>query len=161
MKNLTLRYGLYGATLMVLLFTAMQVIGNEQIPYHTAELIGYITIFLSLSFVFFGIRAYRDQQNGGSITFGKALQVGVGISLFPSIAMGLLTVILFLVKGDAMMEYYTKNMPVAEQQQMQANLALYSNPFFQGAVMFLTVFLIGLVIAIVAAMVLKRQATTT
>lgn len=160
MNNPAIRNGIYSMLIMLTAFIATQLIWGNTLPYRTAEVIGYISIFISLSFVFFGIRAYREEKNGGVISFGKAFQVGLIITLFPSIAFGLYTIGLFLFQGDEMMEYYMKNMPESDRQQFEANPELFSNPFFQGIIMFLTVFIIGLVISLISAWILKRQLAT-
>ncbi|MFN7115543.1 MAG: DUF4199 domain-containing protein [Saprospiraceae bacterium] len=157
MKNPILRNGIYSMLVILIVFTLIQVIWGFTLPYRTSEMIGYLTILISLTFVFFGIRAYRDEQNGGEITFGKALQVGLLITLFPSLAFALFTIVQFLLQGDEMMEYYKQNMPAAEQEQWGENLEMLQNPIFQGFIMFLTVFMIGFIITIISAMVLKRQ----
>lgn len=157
MKNLSIRYGVYGAFVMLATFITTQLVFGTSIPYHTMEVIGYLSILLSLSFVFFGIRAYRDEKNCGQITFGKALRVGMAITCFPSIAIGLYIIWLFTFRSKEFMEYAMKSMDEAGRQQMQEHMVLYGNPFFQGLVMFLTVFIIGLVISIISALLLKRQ----
>lgn len=158
MKNPIWRNGIYSMLIILGVFTAIQVIWGFTIPYRTSEVIGYLTIFISLAFVFLGIRAYRDEKNGGEITFGKALQIGLLITIFPSTAFSLFTMVEFLLQGEEMMEYYKQNMPAADRQQWGENMEILANPFFQGMLMFVTVFLIGLIISIISAMILKRQA---
>jgi len=43
--------------------------------------IGYASMLIALSMVFFGIKSYRDNSAGGKITFWKGVQVGLLISL--------------------------------------------------------------------------------
>ena len=62
---------------------------ESEMGYKIAEIVGYSTILLSMIFVFLGIKKYRDENNGGNISFGEALKVGVLIVLIPSIAFGL------------------------------------------------------------------------
>jgi len=50
-------------------------IGNDK-----ALILGYTSIVLSFLLVFFGIRAYRDNEAGGHISFGKAFGVGICIT---------------------------------------------------------------------------------
>ena len=50
---------------------------------------GYVSIFLSLSFVYFGIRHYRDKVNDGIVSIGKAITIGVVISLLVGVGIGI------------------------------------------------------------------------
>lgn len=51
----------------------------ERMKY--GELIGYTTMILSLSSIFFAVKQYRDQHLGGTISFGKAFLMGLYITL--------------------------------------------------------------------------------
>jgi Protein of unknown function (DUF4199) len=42
--------------------------------------LGFLTMFIAMSFVFVGVRKYRDEHLGGVIRFGKAFGVGIGIA---------------------------------------------------------------------------------
>src|ERR1017187_9173975 len=47
-------------------------------------IIGFSAMAVAFSFIFVGIKNYRDKQNGGSITFGKGFLLGFMISLIAS-----------------------------------------------------------------------------
>ena len=80
MKSTVIKYGLYGLITGLIIFTLHLVLGINNLDYSTNEILGYISIFLSLSFVFFGIKHYRDKVNNGIITLGKAIAIGILIS---------------------------------------------------------------------------------
>src|SRR5215510_5439691 len=48
------------------------------------ELVGYSTMVIALSMVFFGIKSYRDNYQNGAIRFWKGFQVGLLITLIAS-----------------------------------------------------------------------------
>jgi hypothetical protein len=52
----------------------------HRIGFEHGLVVGYTTIVLSFLLVFFGIRSYREQA-GGAITFGRAFNVGILITL--------------------------------------------------------------------------------
>ena len=86
MKKAILRYGTYAAlweflafVLVWLLLTFVRVSPSFQ------GTLGWVCILCPLMFVYFGIRYYRDQQNNGSISFGKALQIGLIMILIPAV----------------------------------------------------------------------------
>ena len=43
--------------------------------------VGYTTIVISFLFVYFGMRSYRDNVLGGTMTFGKGFNAGILITL--------------------------------------------------------------------------------
>ncbi len=158
MQKYIWRYGGLGALLLAVLFTLTYGLGRGHIPYRFAELAGYVIIFLAMSFVYFGIRRYRDEEMNGAISFGRALSVGSLIVLVPSVAMGLFTIVFFYIRAEEWLAYALGNMPSEQEAQFQANEALFTHPFFQGGVMFITALLIGMVVAAVSGALLKRSA---
>ncbi len=157
MNKLILRFGLYSSALMIVFFSVTWAIWGTSVDYNTSELLGYVSMFISLSFVYFGVKAYRDEQNGGQITFGKALGVGSLIALLPSVAFAIYTVIFFMVKGAEWTEYALANMSAEQLAQFETNQELFMNPWFQAFIMFITVFMIGFAYALISAFILKRQ----
>ena len=87
MKKTVIKYGGYGLLVGFIIFTLHLVFGIKNLDYSTNEILGYISIFLSLSFIFFGIKHYRDHVNNGLISLGKAITIGVLISLL--VALGI------------------------------------------------------------------------
>ena len=156
MKKIIIRFGLIGSAVIVVLFGLQWMIWGMEMDYQTAELLGYLTMILSLSFVFFGIKAFRDQENDGIISFGEALQLGSMIALVPSLAFCLYMILFFMWKGQEWSEYALRNLPEPQRIQFEQNAELYMNPFFQGVIMFITVFVIGFIIALISSFILKR-----
>ncbi|NNE77147.1 MAG: DUF4199 domain-containing protein, partial [Pricia sp.] len=92
MKKTVLRYGLYGSITICLLFLLSWFLGKD-LDFSTQEIIGYTSMIISLSFVYFGIKHFRDKVNGGSITLTKAILIGVFISLLTALVFGILDVV--------------------------------------------------------------------
>lgn len=167
MKKTVLRFGLYGtitiSLLSVLIWALVDVVDNTM-----GEIIGYSSMVLSLLFVFFGIKHFRDKENNGLVTFSKALLIGVLISLMVSIAFGILDIIYVkLVNPDFMTTYYdgmleeAQALPAEEFEIRKA--ALYSeremflNPFMHFFIMSMMVFVIGFIISLLSALILQRK----
>ncbi len=157
MNKQILRFGLYSSITMIGLFGLTWVIFGTSLGYTTTEVIGYLSFFISLSFIYFGVKAYRDEQNGGQISFGKALGVGMLVALIPSVAFGIYTTIFIALQGEKWMQWALENMPPSQRSQFDANPELFTNPWFQGIVMFVTVLVIGFAYALISAFILKRQ----
>ena len=88
MQSTISKFGLYGLITGLVIFLLHLTLGKD-LSYSTNEIIGYISIFVSLSFVFFGIKHYRDKVNNGAVSFGKALFIGVLISVLVAIGIAL------------------------------------------------------------------------
>lgn len=168
MKKTVLRFGLYGAITICLLFILSMTLGGE-LDYTTQEIIGYASMVVSLAFVYLGIKHFRDKENNGVVRFGQALLIGVLISLLASLAFGVLDLIYIkFVNPDFTAEYYSRtiadleaSLPTAEFEEKRAELesqkALFMNPWFSFLLMSMTVFVIGFIISLISALVLQRK----
>lgn len=173
MTRPSFKYGSIAGVIMVVVFFLPFIIFKGQDLYNfflVGEIIGYSTMILSLLFVFFGIRSYRDSELGGTITFGKAFATGLLITLVASIIFGLFTVLLYTVispnLGNEMIEFYKRAIMESGQSkeiidiklaEMESYRGLYNNAAFNGFLMFATVFLIGMVVALISSFILKRK----
>jgi Protein of unknown function (DUF4199) len=81
MAKLVLIFGLIsGAIVSILMWLVMKLVMSGAISIDNALFLGYATMVIALSSVFFGIKSYRENK-GGHITFPKAVRVGILISL--------------------------------------------------------------------------------
>jgi ABC-type sugar transport system permease subunit len=172
MKKAILRYGLYGAASICILFLLSWLIG-DNLSYSVQEIIGYASIVISLSFVFFGIRHFKDKINDGTVSFGKALLLGLAISLITALAFGVLDVVYIkYINPDFTEEYYARSLerleetlPAAEFEservKMESEKQLFMNPVISFIVMSMTVLIIGFIISLLSAMVLQRKKIIT
>jgi len=175
MTRPSLKYGSIAGIIMAVIFFLPFVIFKGQDLYNfflVGEIIGYSTMILSLLFVFFGIRSYRDVELGGVISFGRAFTTGLFITLIASVIFGIFTVLLYTVispnLGNEMIEFYKRSIMESGQPQqiidkqiaeMESNRGLYNNAAFNGFLMFATVFIIGAVVALISSFVLKRKSS--
>lgn len=172
MKKAILRYGLYGAASICILFLLSWLIG-DNLSYSVQEIIGYASMVVSLSFVFFGIRHFRDKINDGTVSFGKALLLGLAISLITALAFGVLDVVYIkYINPDFTEEYYARSLEQLEETlpavefeiervKMESEKELFMNPVISFIVMSMTVLIIGFIISLLSAMVLQRKKITT
>ena len=167
MKRTIRRYGLYATltiiALSLLIWALVDVVDNTM-----GEIIGYSSMVVSLLFVYFGIKHYRDSENNGLISFGKALLIGILISLLASIAFGLMDLIyVTFVNPDFMTDYYDgmleqlQTLPADEfeirKAELESEKEMFSNPFMHFMIMSMMVFVIGSVISLISALVLQRK----
>ena len=174
MKQTIWKFGLWSAAVssgfMLIEMPFMEKIGNA----YAGWIIGYASIVLSFLLVYFGIRSYRDRQNGGEITFGKAFGVGILITLISCAAYVLVWEVSYFTFFHGIMDNYGANVihrmqaagasPAAIQAKM-AELAkdrqAYENPLYNSAITFLEPFPVGLIITLISAALLRRKSETT
>lgn len=174
MKNTILRYGTYG----VLVLISINMIvwfgweGSQQPEnYSIGEVIGYMTIVLSLVFVYFGVRHFRDHVQGGHIDFWKAFRVGLLITLLPALAFGIYNYIFMEWLSPEFAESYYMTMleqsrnqlSTAEYEQRlqdwEKNKEFWTNGWLQSGLMFFTVFIIGMIVSLLSALFLMKRET--
>jgi hypothetical protein len=169
MKKTVLRYGLFSAAFIVLFFFISWMVFGSNENFTLQEIFGYAGIVLALSFVFFGMLHFRNNVNGGSLSFGEGMKLGLLITLIPAIAFGLFNVVYVLwLDPEFMDKYYAhmqsemqKSLSAADYQeklkQMESEKELFNNPAVQFVVMFLTVFIVGVIITVISTLILKRR----
>ena len=146
---------------------------NDLLSSSLQEVMGYLTMLLSMVFVFLGIRQYRDKCNNGQLSFFQGLKVGILIVLIPSVAFGLFDLLYTEVLHPGWMDEYYANYiarikastPPAQLeaalQKANDQKELFSNPLMQFLLMSATVFIIGLIVTIISALTLRRRKLAT
>lgn len=173
MKKTVLRFGLMSGLVIFVLFLLSYLIFGSSTDYDTREVFGYAAIIISLLFVFFGIRHYRDKENGGLLSFGKGMKVGVLITLMPAIVFGLFSVIYAeFINPDFTETYYSHYLAELQKtmtpekfevarKEFESQKAMFDNPVFNFLLMFVTVFVIGVIVTVISSLILKRNAGNT
>jgi hypothetical protein len=169
MKQTAIRYGMYALLGILFLSCIHFFILMDRLSYEQLEVIGWLTMGLSMIFVFFGIRYYRNEKNNGVLSFGQGLKVGVLIVLFPAIFFGLFDVLYVEVFNPGWLDdYYNYQRELLIKKTAADKLAdklktmenqkeFFANPLFQFLVMSLTVFVMGFIVTIISALALRRK----
>lgn len=169
MKPTVFRYGIYSTILMVVVSCIHFFIIVPRANYQVSEIAGYLTMIISMVFVFAGIKYYRDHVNGGSLSFAQGLKVGVLIVLIPSVAFGLFDILYTEVLNPSWLDDYYNHYrqrildstPADQVQQklkkMEKDKEMFANPVFQFLLMSATVFIIGFIVTIISALTLRRS----
>jgi membrane-associated HD superfamily phosphohydrolase len=168
MKNTVLRYGIWSALSICILFLISS-LALKNLDFKTQEIYGYASIVVSLLFVFFGIKHFRDLENSGLLSFGKGLLIGLLITLFASTTFGLYNVIYVeYINPDFMTEYYSHSVEQvsktlsgdelqAKLKKMEEEKDMFSSPLMNFLLMFLTVFMIGFIISLISSLILSKK----
>ncbi len=152
MKNTVLKFGPYGFLVALLIFLGGSFFGQD-VDFSIQEVIGYATMVASLSFVFFGIKHYRDKENNGIVSFGKAVLIGMLISLFTATGIAIADYIYTkAINPDFFQEY----VEVMRAQGHKEEILDYGSGGM-ALLMFATVMIIGLIVSLISALVLQRK----
>ena len=165
MKKTVLTFGLIsGGIMTVMMFATLPFTDSAWLQSHSM-VIGYTTIVLSFMLVFFGIRSYRENIGGGTITFGRAFAVGILITLISSVLYVVTWEIMYFgvpsfgERFVTMCVAHIKNSGASpEAIQTQLNQLKYlDNPFINAALTFTEPFPIGLIITLISGLILKKK----
>ncbi|MEQ8470752.1 MAG: DUF4199 domain-containing protein [Marinoscillum sp.] len=129
------------------------------------DIVGYAAMVLVFSLIFFGTRNYRNKYLDGYISFGKAFKTGALIALVGStiyVLAWLVSYYLFVPDFiDVYTEYVLKNCAqddLSAKTKEMANLKeMYQNPLFVILITYSEVLPIGLVVALVSSLILKKK----
>ena len=168
MKKLILNYELIaGAVVSLMLVISFS--GSMQ-NFENAELFGYTAMIVAFSTIFFAIKAERDKNQGGIISFGKALQIGLGITLVASAIYVLAWMIISeTIAKDFMTEYYQQSVEQlktsdlteaeidAKMEEMEDFQELYKNPIVKIGITFLELFPVGFIVSLISSLILKKK----
>ena len=169
MRKIVLTFGLIaGAILSVLMLINASL--AERIGFDKAVIVGYATMVAGFLMIFFGVRSYRDNVAGGTITFGRAFSVGLLITLIASLCyvaswqfIGTRLIPDFADRWAAATVAQAREEgkspeEVAEMEQEMAQfLASSRNPLVRAAWTFLEPLPVGLIFSLVAAGTLSRR----
>lgn len=169
MRKTILTYGLISGAIAATMMLANVALAN-RIGFDKSEIIGYTTIILSFTLVFFGIKSYRDRIGNGSITFGKAFTIGLLITLISSLCYVIAWLIVYYnFYPDFMQQYANHTIEKmhtsgasqeaidATMKQMEQYKEMYKNPLIVAALTLMEPFPIGLIVTIISALILRRK----
>ncbi|MBW4888629.1 DUF4199 domain-containing protein [Mucilaginibacter sp. HMF5004] len=170
MKKNVLVYGLIsGALISAFIVISMNVWGCEGNA--SSMYIGYAAQLLALSLVFVGIKNYRDNYNGGVISFGKAFTMGLYISLIASTMYVVVwTIDYYYFMPDFMDKFAASMLKQAQSSHLSpAQLAsktaeiaemkkIYASPIMVFLFTYVEILPTGLIVSLISALILKKKA---
>ena len=172
MRKIVLTYGLFAGVIlsaMLLVTLAFQ----EQIGFDQGAIVGYTSMVIAFLMVFFGVRSYRDNVGGGSVTFGRAFAVGLMIAVVASVCYVATWEIAYYQFvpdfGDKYAAYAIEKARqsgatdaeiAAQVKEMAEFNAMYKNPLVNIAITLLEPLPVGIAFALVTAGVLGRRRQT-
>ncbi len=169
MKRIILTYGIIGGVIV----SAMMwiTLGSGKHDFDNGEMIGYTTMVIALSTIFFGVKAYRDKHLGGAITFARAFLIGLYITLVASTMYVASWMLMSATTDQDFIQQYYEHMKSkmesdgTPQAEMEAQLKelqefgeLYKNPLVKIGFTYVEILPVGLLISLICAGLLRRKA---
>jgi hypothetical protein len=161
-------YGLLSGTIIVVVITIGIHLSHLFSGFHS-EWFGYLVMLVALTFIFVGMKRYRDQEKGGVIRFLPAFGLGLGIAVVAGLAY------VFVWEGYLAISHYnfiddyaasilraqraagaSPAKIAAKAAELQALKAQYANPLFRLPMTFMEIFPVGFVVALASAGLLRN-----
>jgi amino acid transporter len=169
MRRIVLTFGLIaGAILSAMMLLTLPF--QDRIGFDRAAVIGYTSMVLAFLMVFFGVKSYRDNAAGGSVTFGRAFQVGLLITAVATVCYVATWQLVYYrfapdfvdkyaaYKVEKARESGATEVQIAEETTKMAEFKeMYENPLVNIAFTLLEPLPVGLVFTLVTAGVLSRK----
>jgi len=170
MKKNVLVFGVIsGLIAAVTMLISMEVVINNP-KYHGSMWVGYGSMIVAFSLIFVVIKNLRDKFNNGFISFGKAFKTGLLIALIGSTMYVIAWMVDYYCFHPDFMQLYTNSVlskakeagaDAAELARQQAQMAsytqMYKNPVMLMVLTYMEILPVGIVIALIAALILKRK----
>jgi Protein of unknown function (DUF4199) len=131
--------------------------------------VGYLVMLVGLTLVFVGVKRYRDVEKGGVIRFLPAFGLGLGMAVVAGIAyVAVWETFVAVTHYDFMGDYIASirhsreaagvSGPALarEMAELEAMRVQFANPLFRLPMIFLEIFPVGLVVALVSAALLRN-----
>ena len=173
MRKVVLTYGLLaGAIIAVLMVVTFSLANPETGDFSMSYVLGYATMIVSLSMIFFAIKSYRDNYSGGTITFGRGFLVGLYVSIIASVLYVITWKIYSSIAMPDFWDQYAKHSIdaltkkgasqteiAAEMKQMEYYKSM--PPLVEWGMTFLEIFPVGILVSLISAAILRRKSPAT
>jgi hypothetical protein len=162
-------YGLLSGLVVAGVIVAGLAVGGHDSGIFGALWFGYLVMLVALSFIFVGVKRYRDVERGGVIKFLPAFGMGLAIAICAGIAYACVWEVYLASTGYRFMDDYIAAIlrhhreagesaaalasRAAELEPMRAS---YANPLFRFPMTFLEIFPVGLLVALFSAVLLRN-----
>jgi len=174
MKKVVLTFGLFAGLIIAgLVWVTAILVDRGAIGFNRLEVVGYASMIIALSMVFFGIKSYRDNSAGGTMKFWKGVQVGALISVIAGILYWGGAISYGIVNpgfDERFMKQFTqlKVVKLQEQGAPQAQIdaakaevdmmaGLFKNPVLFFLVCMMEILPVGIIVTLVSAALLRRK----
>jgi Protein of unknown function (DUF4199) len=170
MKKIVIVNGLIAGAIAAAMIIMSMSIFHDKGNLEGGMLFGYASMLLAFSLIFVAIIRYRNKYNDGVISFGKAFQIGLYITLIASTIYVVAWLIDYYVFIPDFAEKYAAIMidklkasgasavEIAKQtKEMDEFKVMYKNPVMVVLFTYIEILPVGLILTLIASLILKRK----
>jgi hypothetical protein len=160
MARYALIYGLLSGVVIVLVIIAGMTLGG----FGHSLWFGYLVMVVALTFIFVGVKRYRDVEGGGVVRFWRALALGLSIAGVAAIAYVAVWEVYLALTHYAFMDEYIAGMMrnaqahgvtgarlAALKAEAENMRAIYANPLLRMGMTAAEIAPVGIIVAIFSA----------
>jgi hypothetical protein len=172
MKKTVLTYGLIAGLIVSAVMVASMPF-MEKVDGQWGMVIGYTTQLIAFALIFVAVKAYREKEGNGTITFGKAFQIGLYISLIAST----MYVVCWMIEYHFFLPDFMEKFTAATLEKMKADGAsaaeiaettkqfadygeIYKSPIKIFLFTYIEILPTGLLASLLAALILRKKPQT-
>lgn len=170
MKKAVIIPGIIAGIIVSALMAISLILYKDNDHMEIGMVIGYSSMLIAFSLIFVGIKNYRDKQNNGSVSFGKAFLIGLYITLIAStfyVGSWMIESHFFIPdfaeKYSSSVIEATKAKGASPQElaltikKMDEFKTMYKNPLFVIMMTYLEIIPVGILVSLIAGVILKRR----
>ncbi len=170
MRKIVITYGLITGLIITTFMAVTAAMCTNNSDFEPSMALGFGVMLAAFSFIFIGIKKFRDNENSGIITFGKAFKTGLYITLIASVMYTVVWLIEYYFFIPDFMEKYAAHVikqtraEGASQVEIEKKIAemaaqqvMYKNPLWVVLLTFAEIFPLGILVALISALILKRK----
>jgi hypothetical protein len=161
-------YGLFSGAVVALVIVA-GIVFKDQLGFSHSLWFGYLAMLVALTFVFVGVKRYRDVEKGGVIKFFPALGMGLAIAVVAAIAYAAVWEVYLALTHYRFMDEYIASMvqrlhekgvtgaALAEKMaEFDGYREIYRNPLLRFGMTMVEILPVGVLMALVSATTLMH-----
>jgi hypothetical protein len=171
MTNIIFLYGTFaGLIVSGIMLAVIAAAGGSPEMGDNSLLLGYTTMIIALSMIFFGVKRYRDRDLGGVIKFLPAFLMGLAITVVAGILYVLGWEVYMAATDGSYMKAYMDHYIAGEKAKGLAGPALdklvtemnemmtayNTNMPYRMGITFMEIFPVGVIIALISAALLRN-----
>lgn len=173
MRKIVFTYGFISAAVSAVLWTIISYFLTQNMGMENGMLIGYTAMTISFLFIYFGMAAYRDNVAGGTVSFGKAFQVGLWITLIGCVCYVVTWTVIYNTMIPDFMDRYAEHILSkmrargatadeisATATEMKAMKENYKNPLFFIFMTFMEPLPVGVIVTLISAFIVSKKRKT-